>query len=249
MATVHSIMQEKGGCAKTFIAWNFAQYLIEYTKDPALYDSDPLNKDSSLSSYKAFNVKPLKLLTVEQNLDKHQFDELMETIFGLPEDAHVLIDNGSSSFNPLISYFQENDAISYLIDEGHAVYVHAVLAGGKELKDTTKGIINLSKVFQYERMIVPWINPFFGKVAEAGKTFEESKFYKDHQAIFNTIIHLPEYTDLLQLDILEVLKQALTYEEVKKGKGKGSLSQRMNIRRVLSFRKEIFNEIDKLELV
>ncbi len=98
-------------------------------------------------------------------------------------------------------------------------------------------------------MIVPWINPFWGQVKENGKIFEETKFYKDYQAIFNGVCNLPEYTDLIRKDILEVLKQALTYEEVEKGEGKGPLSQRMNIRRVLSFKDKMFNEIDKLELV
>lgn len=133
MATVHFVAQTKGGVGKTFVAWNFGQYLAEKTKDPKLRDADALNEDSSLSSYKALKVKPIKLLDIEKNLDKHQFDGLIEEILNLPEDVHVLIDIGSSSFNPLISYLQENDAISYLIEQKHPVHVHAILAAGKEL--------------------------------------------------------------------------------------------------------------------
>lgn len=38
------------------------------------------------------------------------------------ENEHIVIDNGASSFIPLLSYLKENDAISLIQENGHSVY-------------------------------------------------------------------------------------------------------------------------------
>ncbi len=246
MADVHFILQTKGGVGKTFVAWNLIQYRKTKTKNTLPYDADPLNQGSSLSSYKALKVEPLKLLNIEKNIDKHQFDALMEKILSSSEDTDIFIDVGSSSFNPLISYLQENEAVPYLIDQGHNVYFHTILASGKELEDTTIGIAELIQTFNFKNIVV-WVNPFWGKVEVDGKRFAETKFCQAHKDNILAIINLPEYSELVRRDVLEILKQALIYDELEK-KGKGPLAQTMNQRRVLGFKKKIFELLDEAKL-
>jgi hypothetical protein len=115
MATVHFVLQGKGGVGKSFIAALLLQYFK--LKDFAVhaFDTDPVNQ--TLAGYKEFDVSVLPIMK-DTNVDPRMFDSLMETALGLPADAQLIIDNGSSSFIPLCSYLLENEAINLLQARG-----------------------------------------------------------------------------------------------------------------------------------
>lgn len=224
MAHVHFILQKKGGIGKTFVAFLLAQYLMEKYGDCHSFDTDPLNKTSGLISIDALNVRELKVLDFEGNLDKQQFDTLVEYILSLGSDDHVVVDNGASTFTPMTSYLRENNVPQLLQKSGHNVYAHCILGAGKELQDTTTGVVELSEIFN---TIVLWINPFWGKVEVNGIGFTETNFFNTHIDKFHGVIHLPQYNSLLKTDMMLLLGQAITFQQLSNGEGEGEVGRLM----------------------
>ena len=189
MATVHFVLQGKGGVGKSFIAALLLQYFK--LKDFAVhaFDTDPVNQ--TLAGYKEFDVSVLPIMK-DTNVDPRMFDSLMETALGLPAGAQLIIDNGSSSFIPLCSYLLENEAINLLQAEGHTVMLHSIVTGGQGIMDTVNGLAALAQYFPEANLVV-WLNPKDGDIALDGLTFYEFKVYKEYGNSFHSVIELPRH--------------------------------------------------------
>lgn len=210
MATINFILQGKGGVGKTFIASLMAQSLLQQGITPVCIDADPSNP--TLSSFTA--LKPTRLDLMEgDDINPRTFDELVESIEGQSEDAQIIIDNGSSSAVPLISYLITNDVAAYLTEAGHKLRFHCIIAGGQNLDDTNKDFVKLCHTFPDQRFVV-WKNAFFGKLERDGKEFEDIKSYKDNVEKIDAIITLKSVKkELFGVDIEQMLKAGLTFQE------------------------------------
>lgn len=220
MANIHFVLQKKGGIGKTFIAFLLAQYFHEAYGECICYDTDPLNESSGLISIPQLNVRPLKLVDVEGNFEKNQLDVLMEQLLAIDEEANIVIDNGSTSFNPITSYIKETGALDLLKEYGHTVYAHSIIGAGKELDDTTRGTVEVSDIFEN---IVIWINPFWGEVVVNGKRFTDTAFYKENSHKYYAVINLPSFQNLFKRDLMKMLGQRVTFKQVHNGEGEGDL--------------------------
>ncbi len=246
MASIHFILQKKGGIGKTFIAFILAQYLQEIYGECICYDTDPLNESSGLISIPKLNVRPLKLVDAEGNFEKAQLDTLMEQLIASNEDDNIVIDNGSSSFNPITSYIRDTGALELLKGYGHTVYAHCILGAGKELDDTTRGTVETADIFEN---VVIWINPFWGEVVVNGKKFTDTAFYKENSHRFYAVINLPSIQSLFKRDLMNMLGQRVTFQQVYKGEGQGELAFIMNRQRIFMIWKQLKNEcLDPAEL-
>lgn len=190
MATHHFVLQGKGGVGKSFIASVLYQYISLKGLPVKAIDTDPVN--NTLAGYKEFSVSVLPIMK-DNNIDARMFDELLEAALGLPDDAHLVIDNGASSFIPLCSYLLENEAMSLLTGEGHTVVMHTIVTGGQGIQDTVNGLAALAKHFKEPALIV-WLNPKDGEIALDGLNFEDFKVYKDHGSQFHAVIRLPRHS-------------------------------------------------------
>ena len=171
MGTVHFLLQGKGGVGKSLVASILCQYLRQYGLPVSAVDTDPVN--STLTGYKELEVKRLNIMEGD-DVDQRRFDKLIEIIFQQPENGHIVIDNGASSFVPLCSYLKENDALTLIRDEGHQVLLHTIFTGGQAIGDTAAGIDVLAASFP-ETPLVIWLNRYFGDISTDGKKFEEFK--------------------------------------------------------------------------
>ncbi|MBQ4133447.1 MAG: conjugal transfer protein TraL [Desulfovibrionaceae bacterium] len=190
MATIHFILQGKGGVGKSLVASMLVQFL-RLKIDPELVrciDTDPVNH--TLAGYREFNADILDIM-VGDDIDARSFDQLMERIFELPEKAHMVVDNGASSFVPLCSYLVENRAISLLHEEGHQVFMHSIITGGQAITDTLSGLKSLAEHFGTGSNLMVWLNRYFGEIEINGSGFEEFKVYKDYQDKFHSMIEIP----------------------------------------------------------
>lgn len=187
MATIHFILQGKGGVGKSMIAVMLYQALRHVKKDVLAYDTDPVN--ATLSSFKEFNVNSLNIMK-DGNINPRKFDVLLEALVNTPEASHVIVDNGASSFIALGAYLQENDVLALLEDHGHKVFFHCIVTGGQALGDTIQGLARMAMGFPTS-FIVVWLNPFFGDIAIDGKGFEEFNIYKEYSSQFHALIELP----------------------------------------------------------
>lgn len=187
MATIHFILQGKGGVGKSMIAVMLYQAIRHFEKDVTAYDTDPVN--ATLASFKEFNATPLNVMK-DGNIDPRKFDVLLEALVNAPEESHVIVDNGASSFIALGAYLSENDFLPLLEEQGHRVFFHSIITGGQALGDTIQGLARMALGFPASPIVV-WLNPFFGDIAIDGKGFEEFKIYKDYSSQFHALIELP----------------------------------------------------------
>lgn len=78
-------------------------------------------------------------------------------------DLHFVIDNGASTFLPLLQYFHDNQVMEMLNEIKQDVYIHTIIVGGQAQADTIEGfeiIVNLVKGSKAK--IIVWINEFQG---------------------------------------------------------------------------------------
>lgn len=189
MATIHFILQGKGGVGKSLVASMLVQFLQRKLGIELVHciDTDPVNH--TLAGYKEFKASILDIINGD-DIDSRSFDQLMEQIFELPEDAHMVVDNGASSFVPLGSYLAENNALALLAESGHKVFLHTIITGGQAIGDTLQGLNSLANTF--DAPIVVWLNQYFGEIAVNGKSFESFKVYKDNEDKFHAVVEIPQ---------------------------------------------------------
>lgn len=209
LATIHFILQGKGGVGKSMVASFLYQSLRHFGKDVIAYDTDPVN--ATLAAFKEFNVTTLAIMK-DGNIDARKFDALLEALVTAPEGSHVIVDNGASSFIALGAYLQENDVLSLLDDAGHTVFFHSIITGGQALGDTIQGLVQLVRGFPDSPLVI-WLNSFFGEIAIDGMSFEDFKIYKDHSQQFHALIRLPEGNrTLIGKDLEDLLAKRQSFE-------------------------------------
>ena len=118
-------------------------------------------------------------------------------------------DTGSSAFVPLLHYVLSNEVQAILSQGGHQLVVHTIVTGGQALLDTLHGAAQLVKQMDAARFVI-WLNPFWGPVADNGRTFEQMNLYEAIKKRIETIVSLPAFTDeLFPQDTASMLKSRL----------------------------------------
>jgi hypothetical protein len=209
MASIHLIVQGKGGVGKSMIAAFIAQYQLSKGRRPLCLDTDPVN--ASFEAYKKLAVQRLAIMQGDE-IDPRRFDHLVELVAKTKVD--VVIDNGASSFVPLSAYVLSNRVPTLLRDMGHQLIVHTVVTGGQALLDTLTGMTQLIRQFPAGVPFVVWLNPYWGPIELDGKSFEQMKAYREHKDRIAAIIPLPDVKkETFGRDLSEMLQARLTFDE------------------------------------
>lgn len=174
----------KGGIGKSTAAAFMAQALKE-TGSVSAFDLDP--RRGTLSDFKALGVEPIEAADGELANVK-ELDSLLDRLCEA-DDACVL-DVGSGSYVGFLSWIKRDDVISILADAGKRVVFHVVVAGGKELVDTTLGLKNMIDNMDGAEFVV-WLNPHFGELTHDGVHFLESPFFAEYRSRILKVITLP----------------------------------------------------------
>ena len=239
MALVNMTLQGKGGVGKSYVAANLAQFYLRQGKAPLCVDTDPVNK--TFAGYKAFGVESLRLGETADEVNPRNFDALIELIATTPEDAVVVVDNGASTFLPLVAYMVENDVPAFLKAEGHTIRLHSVVTGGQALEDTVLGLEHILSYFP-DAEIVVWLNEFFGRIEKGGKTFEKFQIYKECADRLTALVHLPQLRkETFGADIEAMLKARLTYDEAVGSPEFGLMARQ----RLKSVSRTVFSEMER----
>ncbi|WP_417798689.1 zeta toxin family protein [Terasakiella pusilla] len=214
-ARIHLTMQGKGGIGKSFVASMLAQYMGEYGKHYVAYDTDPIQQ--TFKKYKALNVThlPLSMNGKKDQVNSRAFDKLMEEILTIEKDTDFIVDIGSGTYLPLISYMVENAVTDIITEAGHELLFHAVITGGPAQTDTEEGLQKLFKYFPQTQSII-WMNQFFGpyKVNNDPSDFEKTPLYTDNEEKVFSVIVIPEWRDdTYGDDIQRMMVDALTFDE------------------------------------
>jgi len=238
--TIHLSLQGKGGVGKSLLASILAQYLMSRGISVRCIDTDPVNR--TLTQYQALDAQPLKLLR-EGGIDQRGFDALIDVI--LTSEGTFVVDNGASTFIPLWNYILENNVRSLLRQAGKRLCVHTVITGGQALGDTLKGFAELASTTS-DRSIVIWLNEFFGRIEDNGKTFVEMAVCKENEHKILGSIAVPKRNqDTFGRDMEEMVARKQTFDEaIKSGDFSIMTKQRLKV-----VQRDLFEQLDALSLV
>ena len=243
MATIHFILQGKGGVGKSLVSYLLMQYFMDKGQNVIAVDTDPVN--ASFTSYKRFEVHRIELLDEYQNFNSIKFDELVELILNNP-DKNFVIDNGATSFLPLSAYLNENSVIELLKSKGFKVIIHTIITGGSANKDTLQGFYMLG--LNMNTKIAVWLNEYFGKVETIdmqnnSKSFEETKAYKEYSDKVLGIFNIKKMSPLFEQDFRAILERHLTFSEALESEDFSFMSKN----RISILKEKIYTEFINLE--
>lgn len=172
----------KGGVGKSFITWLLAQYFKSKGRNTYFADTDPNN--ATFSSFPEIGAEHINIQDDDLALNQGPFDEMVNQI---ASHEFSIVDNGASSFAPLMHYLTQNNTLSNLQSIGQQVIIHMPLVGGPAMRDTLWGIDMVLRNTPAE--VVIWQNDHFGKDAVE---FKETNLYKEFASRVLGVVHLPK---------------------------------------------------------
>ena len=207
---IHFVLQGKGGVGKSFIAALLAQFRQDQGEILAI-DTDPVN--ATFLGYEAFDVQRAEIME-GQDINQRNFDKLMETILQASCDD-VIVDNGASSFIPLMSYMRSNGVVEILAELGHTPYIHTVVTAGQAQPDTIEGFRQLVEYFGEQKVkLMVWLNEFWGVVKEKDIPFERMPVFKQNANLVDAVLTIPELKqETFGEDIAQMLVARQTFDE------------------------------------
>ncbi|MCK5110417.1 MAG: P-loop NTPase [Arcobacteraceae bacterium] len=110
--TVISILQSKGGVGKSWLSALLSDLLLSTGKKVKIFDND--SETPRLLQYKGVNAEHIQLYNLDNNghvkpesLNINAMDTITDELENGDADI-IIVDNGSPSFQPFLSYFQSN---------------------------------------------------------------------------------------------------------------------------------------------
>ena len=209
---VHMVLAPKGGVGKTYIASLIGQALMERGEPMVCFDTD--RENASLRDIPALKAEPVPLfLPKSDEIDVRALDAMTERM--LTEDAHFVVDNGSTSFAPLSRYLVQDGIAEAVVEAGKKMVVHLVVAGGQELVQTGRGFDSVAAQFPASADMVLWLNEHHGPVDGAdGASFEQTALYQSHKHRILAVIRLVRlHPSTFGANLADMLTRGLTFEE------------------------------------
>lgn len=207
---VHFTLQGKGGVGKSLTSAVQAQYFREKfgPENVRSFDTDPVN--DTFTQYQAFGAERINILGADNNINARAFDGLMEKL--LSGQGISIVDNGASTFVPMLAYMVENSVVEMLQDAGKQVYIHSIITGGQAFADTMQGLTSMLEA--HPAPVVVWLNEFFGEVERDGKGFEESNLFKKNKDRIKGLVKISRRNaDTFGKDLELLVKHKLTFDE------------------------------------
>ncbi len=245
MKTIYFTLQGKGGVGKTLSSSYLQQYLLATSDKKSKImgiDTDPNN--TSFTSIKKLNVKFLPLFDEEQKIDDRKFDKMIELFYN-NTDTTFIVDNGATSFLPLISYLVDNNILEMLEDKFNIV-IHIPITGGQAQDDTLNGMSYIIDTFKHNKKVIfnIWINEYFGKVTtDKVKNFEEFEVYNKYKENINGLFTLPQVNEKTYgIDLEKMHKAKLTFDEIALDKNFSLMEKQ----RLTTYKKKLFEMMDKV---
>jgi len=245
MKTIYFTLQGKGGVGKTLSSSYLQQYLISISDKKSKIvgiDTDPNN--TSFSSIKKLKVKFLPLFEENQKINERNFDKMIELFYN-NTDTTFIVDNGATSFLPLINYLVDNH-IMEMLEEKFNIIIQIPITGGQAQDDTLNGMSYIINTFKGNKNVKfnIWINQYFGKVStEETAEFEAFKIYKQYKEEINGLLYLDQVNEKTYgVDLEKMHKAKLTFEEI-------ALDPNFTLmekQRLSSYKKKLFEMMEKV---
>jgi len=239
--SAHFVLQGKGGVGKSLVSSMLAQYLQVKGYTPFCGDTDPVN--TTFHQIESLDVKLIPITeggTVIQRL----FDPLFEKV--LEEENPIVIDNGASTFLPMIKFMVSNDILETMDNFNKEVYIHTIVTGGQAKDDTANGLlalIDMIKSSNSKAKIIVWQNDFWGEPKFNGKSLDDVKWMKNNKDIISGIVKIIDRnSDAYTTDLRLMSEKHMTFTDVKNSDEFGLLAKS----RIHKVFKDVFDEIDTI---
>lgn len=208
MKRVNLILMGKGGVGKSLISLMIAQYLKSHGHLIYCADTDPVN--ATFSMFKALEVEHINICDQSMQVDARRFDVLIDRL--LTHEGESVIDNGASSFLPLVHYLNESETIRLLEEAGCKVVIHAPLVGGAASRETIAGLKAILDSTPAD--VVVWENEYFGSMLVDGVRVADTPAFKKYNSRILGTINLVNRTEsTFGKDMQTMLQKRLTFEE------------------------------------
>lgn len=235
--SAHFVVQGKGGIGKTFASSLLSQWVDEIApRTLEGYDADQEN--ASFYAYKGLNVKTVDVMRKDRTIDRKMFDEMLMKIFD--SKNNVVVDTGANTFSPLMSYLMENDFLDLLIQSGKKVYIHTIIGGGDNLRDTTAGFVSLAR--QTSCPMVLWLNEN-AAWGDTGNFVDSDAFLNNADNVKGVVLLQGRTSDTFGDDIRRMNKERMTLKEVMQSP-KFSMLERSRLNTVV---RDVFNKLDQVD--
>lgn len=237
--SVHFVLQGKGGVGKSLVSSMLAQYLIERQFVPVCADTDPVNSTfHQIKGLKAALVPITEGGAVVQRL----FDPLFELV--IEKSLPFVIDNGASTFLPMIKYMKANEAFTILADAGKETFIHTIITGGQAKDDTVNGLSALLDIVDNTpARIVVWQNEFWGVPLLNGQALAGSPLItQNQQKILGIVKIIDRNNDAFATDLRLMSENHMTLQDVSQSE-LFKVFSRSRIHRVFH---DVFSELDQV---
>jgi hypothetical protein len=238
-ASVHLVLQGKGGVGKSFVSSILAQYFR--TKSAPVYclDTDPVN--ATFAQYRQLDAEHLKVLK-RGTVNEKQFDVFVQRV--CKGQGVFIVDTGATTFVPIWNYILENEILEFFRPHERRVFVHSVVTGGQAMTDTLNGLERLAQTTSQKNIIV-WLNEYFGEVSKDGKSFEEFEIAEEHaHKLVGSVLIRDRNPQTFGDDVRQMLEQRLTFDEAIKDERFFLVSKQ----RLAIVRRDLFEQLDRLEI-
>ncbi|MFQ0972247.1 conjugal transfer protein TraL [Gilliamella sp. BG6] len=234
--SINIVLQGKGGVGKSFLSSMLAQYFLDFKKVKISgADTDPVN--NSFSSIKKIGATQIEILK-NGSIIQSKFDAIFETIINEQKTTFV-IDNGASTFVPMMKYIKDNDIVSLFDNLNRPVYIHTVIVGGQSQTDTLQGLMSLYELLcdSSNVKLVIWLNEFQGAV-DIPEGYKELVIDKTEAVI----VIKNRNSDAFNDDLEKLTKARMTNEEAQKSTEFGLMSKN-RLKKVFT---EVYEQLDRL---
>lgn len=238
-ASVHLVLQGKGGVGKSFVSSILAQYFRTKSAPVHCLDTDPVN--ATFAQYRLLEAEHLKVLR-RGRINEKEFDVFVQRV--CHGEGVFIVDTGATTFVPLWNFILENEILALFQSHQRRVFVHSVVAGGQAMTDTLNGLERLAQT-TLEKNVVVWINEYFGEVTKDGKAFEEFKIAEEYaHKLVGSVLIRERNPQTFGDDLRLMLEQRLTFDEAIHDERFFLVSKQ----RLTIVRRDLYEQLDRLEI-
>jgi hypothetical protein len=238
-ASVHLVLQGKGGVGKSFVAAILAQYFRTKSAPVQCMDTDPVN--ATFAQYRLLEAEHLKILK-RGAINEKPFDLFVQR--ACKGSGVFIVDTGATTFVPLWNYILDNEILEFFRRYDRNVFVHSVVTGGQAMTDTLNGLERLAQTTSHKNVVV-WVNEYFGEVIRDGRTFEQFQIAEEYAPkLLGTVMIRDRNPRTYGDDIREMLERRLTFDEAIQDEDFNLVSKQ----RLTIVRRDLFEQLDKLEI-
>ena len=238
-ASVHLVLQGKGGVGKSFVSAILAQYFRTKSAPVHCLDTDPVN--ATFAQYRRLDAEHLKVLKRGTVNEKH-FDMFVERV--CRGQGVFIVDTGATTFVPIWNYILENEILDFFRVHERRAFVHSVVTGGQAMADTLNGLERLAQTTS-EKNVIVWLNEYFGELIKDGKSFEEFDISENYKRkLLGTVVIRERNPHTYGDDVRQMLERRLTFEDAIKDESFFLVSKQ----RLAIVRRDLFEQLDRLEI-